>query len=211
YEEFIHRAMSEHKIVYIRGKVGKVYEEEGKLKVVAVDTLTGKKVEVNADLVVLATAAVPSPGVKELAKKLRIQLSEGGWLKEAHLKLRPVETLTTGVYIAGAAQYPKDITDTVAQASGAAAKAISFLSKGYVEREPLVAKVDEDICSGCGNCVALCPYGAVELTDERVAKVDEALCEGCGACTAACTAGAISLVNYDKRQLFDLISTLVRR
>jgi len=211
YEEFIHRAMSEHEILYIRGRVGKVYEEGGKLKVVAVDTITGKKIEVNADLVVLATAAIPSPGVKELAKKLRIQLSEGGWLKEAHLKLRPLEALTTGVYIAGAAQYPKDITDTVAQASGAAAKVISFLSKGYVERDPIIAKVDEDICSGCGNCVELCPYGAVELTDEGVARVDEALCEGCGACTAACNAGAISLVNYDKRQLFDLISTLARR
>lgn len=211
YEEFIHRAMSEQRIIYIRGKVGKVYEEGDKLRVVAIDTLTGKRVEVDADLVVLATAAIPSDETQDLAKKLRIQLCEGGWLKEAHLKLRPVETLLGGIYIAGAAQYPKDITDTVAQASGAAAKAISFLSKGYVEREPLVAKVDEDLCSGCGNCVSVCAYEAVEMTEKGVVRVEEALCEGCGACTAVCMAGAISLVNYDKKQLFDIISTLARR
>ena len=210
YEEFIHRAMSEHEIVYVRGKVGKVYQEGDKLKVVAADTLTGKSLEMEADLVVLATAAVPSSEIRELARKLRLQLSEGGWFKEAHLKLRPMETLVRGIYVAGAAQYPKDITDTVAQASGAASKAISFLSRGYVEKEPLVAKVDEDICSGCGNCVEVCPYEAVKL-EEGVAKVDEVVCEGCGACTAACAAGAITLVNFDKRQLFSLISTLARR
>ncbi len=211
YEEFIHRAMSEQRIIYIRGKVGKVYEEGDKLKVVAVDTLTGKRIEIDADLVVLATAAVPSDGTQDLAKKLRIQLSEGGWLKEAHLKLRPVETLLGGIYIAGAAQYPKDITDTVAQASAAAAKAISFLSRGYVAREPLVAKVDEDICSGCGNCMSICPYEAIEMTDEGVVRVEDALCEGCGACTAVCMTGAMSLVNYNKKQMFNLISTLTRR
>ncbi|RLG43430.1 MAG: disulfide reductase [Thermoproteota archaeon] len=208
YEEFIHRAMAEEGVIYLRGRVGRVYQEGDKLRVEGVDTIAGLKIVIDADMVVLATAAVPSNGVEELAKKLRIQLGEGGWLKEAHLKLRPLETLTSGVFIAGAAQYPKDITDTVSHASGAAAKAVAFLSKGYVMREPLIAVVDEEICSGCGNCEEACSYQAIKVVD-RKARVDESLCEGCGSCTAACPSGAVQLKNYDKRQIIKMVESIV--
>ena len=209
YEEFIHRTMEEERVLYIRGKVGKVYQEGDKLRVIGADTLSGKKVEIDADLVVLATAAIPSLGIEDLANRLRIQLTENGWVKEAHLKLRPLETLTSGIFTAGAAQFPKDITYVVAQASGAAAKALDLLARDEIEREPTIAQVNGDICTACGNCVEVCPYDAVELSEEKVAKVNEVTCQGCGVCVAACPSGAISLLNYDSKQILDMISSLV--
>ncbi len=211
YEEFYERVLREAEATYLRGKVAEIYEEDGKLKVLGVDTLTGKGVEINADLVVLATAAVPSEGIKELAKILRIQTDDYGWLKEAHLKLRPLETATSGIFIAGAAQFIRDITDTVSHASGAAAKALSLLSRNRIEREPLVAEVNEEICSGCGNCVEACTYQAIKIDPEtNIAKINTALCEGCGACQASCPSAAIQLTNSYKKQLFEMISILAK-
>ncbi len=212
YEEFVHRAMTEDGVIYLRGKVGKIVEEGDKLRVYGVDTLTGRNVVIDADLVVLATAVEPSKGIDDLARKLRIQLDQDGWLSEAHLKLRPLESLTSGIFIAGAAQYIKDITDTVSQASGAAAKAIALLSRDKLEKEPIVATVDEEVCVGCGNCVSICTYNAVELDPElKVARVNEGLCEGCGACAATCPSGAIQLINNTKKQIFEMITALTRR
>jgi len=206
YEEFVQRAKEEDGILYIRGKVAKVFRENGKVKVWGVDTLTGEKVEVSADLVVLATSVIPSKGVMELAKKLRIPTDEYGWLSEAHLKLRPVETVTSGIYIAGMAQYPKDITDTVSQASGAASKVISLFSQKEVTHEPVIAEVDEEICAGCGICESICAYEAVKVDEiKKKAVVNEVLCEGCGACQAACPSGAMHHRNFTKRQLFDMV------
>ena len=126
YEEFVQRGMEEEDLLYIRGKVSKVFEEGDYVVVWGVDTLTGKKIEIKADLVVLAMAALPSAGAKELAKKLRISTDEYGWMTEAHPKLRPLETLTSGIFLAGAAQGPKDIPETVSQSSGAASKVVSL-------------------------------------------------------------------------------------
>ena len=128
YEEFVTRAMEEDRILYLRGKVAKVFREGDKVVVWGVDTLTGKRVEVEADLVVLAQAIVPSSGVTELAQRLHMSLDEHGFLKEAHPKLRPLETLAGGIFIGGAAQGPKDIPQAVTQGSGAAAKAVALLS-----------------------------------------------------------------------------------
>ncbi len=210
YEEFIQRAMEEDSVFYLRGRVSKLFEEGGKIRVWGADTLTGRSVEIDADLVVLATAARPASGVLELANRLRISLNQDGWINEAHLKLRPLETLTAGVYIAGAAQFPKDITDCVAQGSGAAGKILALFSNEQLVHDPTVAAVDIEICRGCGMCESICTYDAVEVDEERgVAVVNEALCEGCGACAAACPSGAMRHRNYRKRQILDMITEVI--
>ncbi len=209
YEEFYHRAKEEYGVVFIRGKASKVYRVGDKYVVQAVDTLTGRPVEVEVDMVVLATAAVPSKTVKELAKKLRIPVDEWGWVKETHLKLRPLETPVAGIFIAGAGQFIKDITDSVSQASGAAAKALALLSRPQLEKEPLIAQVDTEICAGCGRCKEACAYGAITIDPVRqVAVVNQALCEGCGACSANCPTTAINIVNFRKEQVLRSVEIL---
>ncbi len=207
YEEFVQRAKEEEEVIYVRGKVSKIFQKDGKVVVWGADTLTGQKVEIESDLVVLATAMLPSPGVKELASKLRIPTDIYGWLSEAHLKLRPLETVTAGIFIAGAAQSPKDITDTVSQASGAAGKVLAMFSKPELTRDPLIAQVETEICAGCGYCEKACAYGAAKVDPRRkLSVVNEALCEGCGACAAACPSGAMKLRNLTNNQVFEMVS-----
>lgn len=203
YEEFVVRAMEDERILYLRGKVAKVFRDGDKVVVWGVDTLTGKRVEVAADLVVLAQAMVPSAGTGELARKLRIACGGEGFLKEAHPKLRPLEALTAGIFLAGAAHGPKDIPEAVAQGSGAAAKAIAILSAPVLTHSPEVAEVNEDLCSGCSICVPQCPYGAITPGD--VAHVNELLCEGCGTCVAACPSGAMTMRNHTDLQVERMI------
>ena len=206
YEEFVQRAMEEDRVLYLRGRVSKVFRDGDKIKVWGVDTLSGKSIEVSADLVVLATAMVPSPGAKEIARKLNIISDEQGFFTEAHLKLRPVETLTSGIYLAGTAQWPRDLPDTVSQASGSASKILSLFSRKELLHEPTIASVDEEVCSGCGYCVSICAYRAIELdTRRRVARVNEAVCEGCGACAVTCPSGAMQHKNFTARQFFEMI------
>lgn len=196
YEEFVQSAMTSEDVLYIRGKVARLFEEDGKVVAWAADTLTGKAIEVKADLAVLATAAVPAEGAIELAQRLRISTDEHGFFSEAHPKLRPVESLTAGIYLAGAAQAPKDIPETVAQASASAAKVLSLFSQRELVAEPTIAFVDEELCSGCGLCIPACPYQAREMHRWKpVAVVNEALCQGCGACIVACPNKACQLRN----------------
>lgn len=212
YEEFVRKVQEEGGVNYIRGKVSKLFEEDGKIVVWSADTLTGKPVEKRADLVVLATGMVPSAGVRELAGLMKSQVDSSNFLKEAHPKLRPVESVINGVYLCGAAHAPKDIPDTVAQASGAASKAMTVLSRDNLQREPVVAKVDEDLCSSCGICESLCPFGAVELVkekDKKYAKVNGALCEGCGTCVAACPSGAAGLLNGTDFQISNMTEAIL--
>ncbi|HDI83310.1 MAG TPA: FAD-binding protein [candidate division WOR-3 bacterium] len=206
YEEFVQRAKEEEGVVFIRGKVSKIFQRGDKVVLWGADTLTGERVELEVDLVVLGTAMVPSYGVKELASKLRIPTDVYGWLQEAHLKLRPLETVTAGVFIAGAAQFPKDITDTVSQASGAAGKVLALFSKPELTKEPTIAQADIEVCAGCGFCRDVCAYDAITIDPRRkVSVVNEALCEGCGACSAACPSGAMTLKNLAKTQVFDMV------
>jgi len=208
YEEFFTRAREEGKVTYIKGKPSRVIKEGDDLVVWSVNQLTGGKIQVNCDMVVLSMAIVSSSGVLELARKLKIQTNAYGFLSEAHPKLRPVESLVPGFYLAGCAQAQKDIPDTVAQASAAAAKVLDMFSQEELQHEPLVATVEEDICSGCEICISVCPYEAREIkpkNGKRVAEVNEALCEGCGACVAACPAGATQQRNLRDLQLSKMV------
>jgi heterodisulfide reductase subunit A len=208
YEEFVQRAVEEDGVLYLRGKVSKIFEENGKIKVWGVDTLTGKHVEIDADMVVLAMAIRPSKGMDELAKKLKIAMDKDGFLSEAHPKLRPVESVTAGMFLAGAAQAPKDIPEAVAQASGAAAKAITILSQDRLFHSPAVAAVNGNLCTGCGMCVDVCPYEALTLKDGK-ADVNEVLCEGCGTCAATCLRAAIQTRNLTPLQVHEMIKASV--
>jgi heterodisulfide reductase subunit A len=205
YEEFVQRAVEEDGVIYLRGKVSKIFEEKGKVKVWGVDTLSGKDIEIDADMVVLATAMRPSEGAQDLAKKLKIAMDKDGFLAEAHPKLRPVESVTSGMFLAGAAQAPKDIPEVVAQASGAAAKAIAILSQERLFHSPNVAKVTLNLCTGCGMCVDVCPYEAISLKDGK-AEVNEVLCEGCGTCQATCLRAAIAVKNLTPAQVHEMIT-----
>jgi len=204
YEEFVKRAVEEDGVLYLRGKVSKIFEENGKVKVWGVDTLSGKDIEVDADMVVLAMAMRPSKGAEELAKKLKLAMDKDGFLAEAHPKLRPVESVTSGMFLAGAAQAPKDIPEAVAQASGAAAKAIAILSQERLFHAPTVAKVNLNLCTGCAMCVSVCPYDAISLKDGKV-EVNEVLCEGCGTCSATCLRTAIQVKNLTPLQVHEMI------
>ncbi len=208
YEEFVQRAVEEDRVIYLRGKVSKIFEEKGKIKVWGVDTLTGKDVEINADMVVLALAMRPSKGAQELAKKLKIAVNKDGFLSEAHPKLRPVESVTAGMFLAGAAQAPKDIPEAVAQASGAAAKAITIMSQERLFHSPTVARVNLNLCSGCGMCVDVCPYEALTLAEGK-AEVNDVLCEGCGTCAATCLRAAIQTRNLTPLQVHEMIKVSI--
>jgi heterodisulfide reductase subunit A len=210
YEEFVQRAMEEDDVLYLRGRVSKVFQEGDKVAVWGVDTLTGKRVEILADLVVLAVPVRPSEGYKELAQKIKIGMDPYGFFNEAHPKLRPVETLTRGIFLAGCGQAPKDIPETVAQASGAASKVCALFSEEQLHHDPTVAWVDPELCSGCGICVAFCPYDAREMDEERnIARVIDVLCQGCGGCVAACPNNACQHVNTSNRQVLQMIDAFL--
>jgi len=218
YEEFIRRAIETEGAEYIRGRVSRVYRKKnGKLVVQGADTLAGRAVEIEADLVVLADAVVPRPGSNRLAQMLGIGYDEYGFYSEAHPKLRPVETSKAGVFLAGACQAPKDIPDSVAQASAAASKVLGLFSQPELEREPIVAKVNEATCVHCRACINACPYGAIEdkeITDAGgrvlrvVAHVNEGVCQGCGTCVAVCRSGSIDLEGFTDEQVLAEIAAL---
>jgi heterodisulfide reductase subunit A len=218
YEEFIRRAIEADGAEYVRGRVSRVYRRhDGKLIVRGADTLTGKPMTVEADMVVLADAVVPRKGSEKLAQMLGVGYDTDGFYSEAHPKLRPVETAAAGVFLAGACQAPKDIPDSVAQASAAAAKVLGLFSQPQLEREPIVARVNRTTCVHCRACVNACPYGAIqdfEIKDRAgkvirvVAEVNEGLCQGCGTCVAVCRSNSIDLDGFTDEQIFSEIVTL---
>jgi heterodisulfide reductase subunit A len=164
-------------------------------------------------MVVLATAMVPAADAEEVAQLFHVTRSEDGFFLEAHPKLRPVETAMEGIFLAGACQAPKDIPDTVAQASGAAVQAVGLLNRGQVAIEPMTAEVLAMRCVACGMCVEVCPASAaqiVEVRGRRQAEINPALCKGCGLCVAACRGGAITLHGFTDQQLLGQLTALLR-
>jgi len=214
YEEFTRRAQEEYGTRYIRGRVSKIYPEGDKLIVRGADTLLGTQVEVEADLVVLAVGVEPTPGAGKLAEKLRISTDGNGFFMESHPKLRPVETNTAGVFLAGACQGPKDIPASVAQGSAAAGKAISLLARERLEADPQVSHVNPKRCVGCMKCVRVCPFKAIKETTGRdglpKAEVIEAMCQGCGICSVVCPQGAVQLEHFKDDQILAEVDALCR-
>ena len=213
FDEFYRRAVEEYGVHYIKGMVGKVSPEGGKLKVQASDLIAGKQLHIDADLVVLAAAIEPDKSARPLATMLTASMDTNDFFTEAHPKLRPVESPTAGVFLSGACQGPKDIPETVSQAGAAAAKVIGLLAKDKLTGNPCVAHSNELMCNGCSTCERVCPYGAISYINKefrmpdrttkvrRVAVVNEAVCQGCGACTVACMSGAMDLKGFLNKQI----------
>jgi heterodisulfide reductase subunit A len=201
FEEFYQRSQEKYGIKFVRGRpAGVLVNSDDTLTIRSEDSMLGKVTEYDYDMVVLSVGLEPPEGAEELRQTIGLSKSADGFLMEAHPKLRPVDTLTDGVYLAGVSQGPKDIPDSVAQASGAAARAAIPMVKGEVEIEPIVAVVDSDVCGGCEVCLELCPFGAVEREDEQ-AVINVALCKGCGTCVAACPSGALDQQHFRTSQI----------
>jgi len=210
YEEYVRRVMEDYGALYLRGKVSDVCQERGKIRVSGSDTLSGLAVDIVADMVVLATPMVPAAGATLLGQTLHISTDANGFFNEAHPKLRPVETLTAGVFLAGTCQGPRDIPETLAQASGAAAKVLQLFSHSEMTQSPTVAAVVEDLCAACATCVGTCPYGARAIHPVRhVATVNVALCQSCGACVAACPNKACYVRNWKPSQVLAMLNEVV--
>jgi len=217
YEEFYRRVMEEGTHV-IRGRVAvvtnspQVPEEEGHLIIQVEDTLTGVIRRIPMDMVILAVGMEPRADAEEVARLFKISRSADGFFLEKHPKLDPVATMTDGVFVVGACQGPKDIPDTVAQASAAAARALAMISKGEVTPEAATATVDEALCQGCGRCEEICEFGAplVSLNSGLVpvSSINEAMCKGCGACAVVCPTGAISVKHFTRQQILAEVEAL---
>jgi heterodisulfide reductase subunit A len=209
YEEFYETTSRDYGVNFVRGRVAEVRGSftSDRIVIRAEDTLLAEPVEAEADIVVLSCGIQAPKDQAELARVLGIQLSADGFFLEAHPKLRPVETNTDGIFIAGAAQGPKDIPDSVAQAKGAAASVLSMVTAGRVKVQPYTAVVNEELCAGCGICEASCPYGAVKVVD-NVAQVTEAQCKGCGTCAAACPNEAIVPQHFTMDQIIAQLDAL---
>jgi len=217
YDEFVRRAIEESRALYLRGRVSSMKRNGDVIRVQGVDTLSGETVTIEADMVVLATAMRAQPGITSLAQKLSVSYDQHGFLNEAHPKLRPVETNTAGVFLAGTCQAPRDIPDSVAMASATASKVLGLFSRELLEREPLIARVDRLVCTGCFHCERVCPYGAVErkeLRDARgrllriVAEVNQGVCQGCGTCQATCPSKCVELDGFTDEQIYAAVNAL---
>lgn len=215
FEEFARRAQDETGAVYLRGRVSQIYQEGKKLKVLGEDSLMGRLVEIDADLVVLATGMEPSDNADVIAQTLNISYNTYNFLIEAHPKLRPVETQTDGIFVAGTCVGPRDIPDCVAHGGAAAAKAVVLLSQDSLTTDPLTSFVDPMKCVGCFACKEVCPFNAIEEQITRdgrtISSVNESLCKGCGLCVVACRPGAINLRGFTNQQLLSEVLTLVGR
>jgi heterodisulfide reductase subunit A len=225
YEEFVRRAIEEEGVNYVRGRVSRIYEKNGKLIVKGVDTLLGAMpVDIEADMVVLATAGVANNDAEALAQKLHVSYDSYKFFAEAHPKLKPVETNTAGIFLAGACQSPRDIPESVSMASGAAVKVACLFSQDELTRDPLIAIVNRmappvySSCVGCFLCVSACPYQAIEKEEiknrageviKTLARVNPGLCQGCGTCVAFCRTKSIDLQGYTHEQMYTEVMALL--
>ena len=214
FDEFYRRAVEQYGVHYIKGMVGKVTPlSDGTLDVQGSDLILNKQVHIKADMVVLAASIEADKSARPLATMLTTSMDNNDFFLEAHAKLRPVESPTAGIFLAGCCQGPKDIPETVAQSSGAAAKAICLLVKDKLKNNACTANPNENMCNGCGQCEKVCPYGAISYIDKdfrgpnrttitrHVSQVNTAMCHGCGACTVACPSGAMDLLGFSNKQI----------
>ena len=222
FDEFYRRAVEQYGVHYIKGQVGKVTpQSDGTLDVQGSDLILNKQVHIKADMVVLAASIEADKSARPLATMLTTSMDNNDFFLEAHAKLRPVESPTAGIFLAGCCQGPKDIPETVAQSSGAAAKAICLLVKDKLKNDPCTANPDENACNGCGQCANVCPYGAISYIDKdfrgpnrttitrHVSQVNSAMCHGCGACTVACPSGAMDLKGFSNKQILAEVDSVL--
>jgi heterodisulfide reductase subunit A len=212
YEEFYESAAENYAINYIRGRIAEVTEDKDHSIIIrAEDTLLQRPIELKVDMFVLSCGLEARADADQIASMLSIQRSSDGFFMEAHPKLRPVDTLTDGIFVAGVAQGPKDIPDAVAQAKGAASGAAVLMAQGEVEIEPYYSVVLEHLCSGCMSCQSMCPFGAIGFDEfKRIAVVNPALCKGCGTCVAACPSEAMTQNHFTDYQLNSIINVAVK-
>jgi heterodisulfide reductase subunit A len=215
YEEFYKRVLGEG-VHFIRGKCAEVTEaaeipeEKGRLIVVAEDTLLGITRRLPVDMVILSGGLAPGADAQEIARIFSLNCAQGGFFLERHPKLAPVDSMSDGIFLAGACQGPKDIPDSVAQGGAAAAGALSLIDKGKVILEPITAEINEEYCAGCQLCIGNCPYAAINYDEEKkVSVITEELCKGCGTCVAGCPSGAAHQRNFDDTQIFSEIEGVV--
>jgi heterodisulfide reductase subunit A len=203
YEEFYKKVQAEG-VKMIRGKAGSITEDEnGILTVKGEDTLSNRLIEIKVEMVILCTAMEARPDAPDVMRTFGIGIGSDGFFQEEHPKLAPVSTPTSGVFLAGTCQGPKDIPDTVAQAKGAAAECLALSSAGVVEIPPMISSIDPDICVGCQLCVGLCAYSAIEFNPYAgISEVNSAICKGCGACAGACPSGAPKVKHFTDKQIF---------
>ena len=222
FDEFYRRAVEQYGVHYIKGQVGKVTpQSDGTLDVQGSDLILNKQVHIKADMVVLAASIEADKSARPLSTMLTTSMDNNDFFLEAHAKLRPVESPTAGIFLAGCCQGPKDIPETVAQSSGAAAKAICLLVKDKLKNDPCTAQPDENACNGCGQCQNVCPYGAISYIDKdfrgpnrttitrHVSQVNSAMCHGCGACTVACPSGAMDLKGFSNKQILAEVDSVL--
>ncbi len=210
FEEYYQRA-KDAGMKMIRGKVGEFSEdpETKDVKVRVYSSLTDEIINIDADLVVLSSAALPSRGTEQIAKVLNLDTDRNGFLTESHFGLMPQETKTKGIFIAGFAQGPKDIAYSVSQARAAASKVAEMTSAGEIELELIIAEVDKELCISCRRCEKECPKSAIKITDAEGAVVDEINCDGCGICATCCPTQAIDIRYYREKQLYSEISAIL--
>ena len=212
FDEFYRRAVEQYDVDYIKGQVGKVSVQNGRLHVQGSDLLDNEQVHIDCDMVVLATAIEPDPTARSIGTMLTASMDTNDFFTEAHAKLRPVESPTAGIFLSGVCQGPKDVPETVAQASAAASKVIGLLAKDSLTCNPCVAHSNELLCNGCSQCANVCPYGAITYEEKevrgpefrgvkRVAVVNPAVCQGCGACTVTCPSTAMDLKGFSNKQI----------
>jgi heterodisulfide reductase subunit A len=208
YEEFYNRTLKKG-VHFYHGRITGVEQQDGQLNVRWNENFYNQPNHINVDMVILATGFEPHSDAGETARIFGITRSQDGFFLEKHPKLAPVETATDGIFIAGACQSPKDIPDSVAQAGGAAAVALSLMDQGTIALDPSVAIVNSTLCAGCGQCEDSCPYNAISVFN-NVADVNPYLCKGCGTCAATCPNKAMTLLHFDDEQIVaEIIGALV--
>ncbi len=217
YEEFYNRVREEN-VHLIRGKVAQVTtipitdDEKDKLVVICENTLTGQRLRVPVDMVILSTGLESNKDVQELSRMVKVATDKDGFFIEKHPKLAPIETASAGIFIAGCCSGPKDIPETVAAAQAASSLALKLIAKGKVGIEGTTAWIDPDRCAGCKLCISICPYTAIEFDEKKnISVVNEVLCEGCGTCAAACPNGAAQARHFKDQQIFDEIEGILSR
>jgi len=185
-----------------------VAEESGRsvLRVIVTEPTLGQRLMIDSDMLALGVATVPRTGNRELSRMLKVPLNEDGFFMEAHMKLRPVDFATDGIFMCGLAHGPKFIAESIAQAQAAASRATTILSKDEMMAGGQICTVDERKCTGCGVCREVCPFAAIEVdSKEEVALVNKALCKGCGLCASSCRSGALDVMGFSEEQTLSLI------